>query len=312
MVNVFPPGLTQFQYFPQVQQGKEILEMLSRNEAENNYVYSEVQESIAQTKTAKQALILANIQQEMTTATASIYLAQVGRIFAEVVRRLRFSRSDPDSKKFYERAKRFGVPEEVMSDKDVELTVKTGASPSMASPAVRAQIAQDLMQTVYPLEGSNKRAILEFKVANLTGAEGARNFLLPIGTNSSPDARRMAKLENMAFGQGMPMDVDPSDAHVEHSEEHLKPLEQLAIALKTGKQVGPDHMILAQMALPHVGAHLNFLKADETKRQQYKGLNAAYKQIGGIVQGAITRLARAHASGASKEDIASQAQQPAA
>ncbi len=307
MINLFPPGLTQFQYFPQVQQAQSVTQMLEQNEAENNYIYSEMQESIAATKTAKQALILANIQQEMTTATASIYLSQVGRIFAECVRRLRENKSDADSKKFWERATKRGCPEAVLSKS--EITVKTGASPSMASPAVRAQIAGDLMQTVYPLPDANRRQILEFKVANLTGSEGVKNFLLPVGTNSDPRARREAMIENAQFGQGMSLPVDPSDAHVEHAEEHLKAMEPIAIAIKTGQTVTPDHMILAQVGLPHTGQHLKFIESDETKRVQFKALNAAYKQVMAIVQGAITRLAKAKQSGAAPDQIRAQMQQ---
>lgn len=309
-VNVFPPGMTQMQYYPQIDQGIKVMEMLAANETDNNYIYSEQSQDIAETNTKAQAQILANMQQEMTTATASIYLAQVGRIFSEVVRRLRESKSDPDSKKFWDRAQKRGVPEKVLSGS--EITVKTGASPSMASPAVRAQIAQDLMVTVYPLPDANRRQILEFKVSNLTGSEGVKNFLLPVGTASSPRARREATLENAAFGQGIPLEVDPSDAHVEHAEEHLKPLEQVAIALKTGQQISPDHMVLAQVGLPHVGAHLNFIKQDETKRPQYKALNAAFKQVSGIVGGAMTRLARAQQKGAKPDEIRSQMQQPSA
>jgi hypothetical protein len=313
MVNFFPSGMQQLTITANIQEAMSVMELLKNNQDENNYTYNETKNDIADTNTARQASILANIGQEMNTATSSIYLAQEGAIFSEMVRRLRQKSGDKDAKKFQERLTERGVPDAAIFKS--ELTVKTGASPTMASPYVRAQIAQQIMQTIYPLPDANKRWIEEFYVANSLGSSGVNRALLPVGTPSSPLARRQAMMENVDLAQGVPLPVDPSDAHVEHCDEHLKPLEQMAQAAQQSMQqaqqpgtVGapqqvpgqptpqmtPDHLIAFQMGLPHIQAHMNYLKPDQTKKVAYQQLSSRFAQVSSIARGFVTQLSRNH------------------
>jgi hypothetical protein len=311
MVNIFPQGLTQLQYFPQLQQMREVVDLLKANQDENNYTYNEVRPDIAETKTARQATILASIGQEMSTATSSTYLYQVGAIYAECFRRLRVKDSrDPDAKKFQERCKDLGIPDKVVADS--EITVKTGASPTMASPLVRDQIATELLQTVYAQPEANRRWILEFYVGNKLGADGVQRALLPIGQDSDPRARREAMMENVDLSNGIPLPVDPSDSHVEHGDEHLKPLEAMAQAAQQGQQIGPDHLISFEFVIPHVAAHVQALSTDKVRAAQYQQLKARLTNVANIANGIKTRLARATQRGASPEAITQQLQQPPA
>lgn len=304
MLNVFPTGLTQLQWYPNLQVGIDLVQALSQNQNENNFVYNEVQKSIGDTDTATQAKLIAGIQAEMGTATSSMFLSQMGVIFTEIVRRLcKKGASDPDAKKFQARCKALGVPDGALYD--LERTVKTGASPMMADPAQRSQIMDNLMATVYPLPQANRRWILEQKVANLLGAEGVKKALLPDGSESDPAARRAAMMENAGLAQGMPLPVAPEDAHAEHLDEHLKPMEAIVQSVQQGQSITPDHLVAARLVIPHMAEHLQFLSTDETKRTEFQQLKARFTTVSNVVGGIIHRMARAQQTGADPQAMAS-------
>lgn len=319
IVNKFPKGMTQLQWYPQgLQSASELLGILSQNQDENNFTYNEPQKDIAETKTAKQAVILSNIANEMSTASSSIFLSQFGgNVFAEQFRRLCQKSEDPDAKKFKKRCIAAGIPKEFFDrvnsgkDDEIEVTVKCGASPTMSSPAAREQIGQRLMAEILPQPGSNRRAILEFRTASLAGADGVEQFLEPIGVDSDPRARREAIMENADLANGIVLGppptngVDPSDAHVEHADEHLKPLEQIVQAIQQPPQptapgqpppqspITHGHIIALQLGLAHTGGHLQFLAQSTLEKQQFLQLKARFAAVSAVAQGVIKRLAKA-------------------
>lgn len=315
-VNIFPPGLTQLQIQPNLQAVTEVMQMLKENQDENNYQYNDsgARSQIAETDTARQAEILSSLQSEMTTAQSSTFLSQIGgNIYHECFRRLCLKDSDdPDAKEFQRRCRERMVPEEVIFKSKKRVT--TSASPTMASPGMRSRIASDLMATVYNQPDANRRAILEFKVANSTGSRGVKDFLLPVGVASDPRARREQMMENVDLAQGIELPVAPSDAHVEHADECLKPLEAIIQQLNKAPipgmtvvpqkpQITPDHLIALQMSIPHAQAHVGYLAQDETRRQQYKEMKARLAQVFSVYRGIVIRLSKAQASGADRNKI---------
>jgi hypothetical protein len=313
-INVFPKGVNQLQFYPQLGDAKEVLAMLQQNENENNYTYSDagMRQNIANTQTKGQADLIAAIGGDMETANDAIYLSQVGaNILTEQIRRLCLKgNSDPDAKKFQQRCKEAGVPDDALFK--IERTVKTGASPNMASAAARQQIGAQMMQMLYPLPRANKPWIEEFVANNMLGTELSANALLPEGTQSEPGQRRAAMMENTDLGQGMPLPVAPEDAHEVHADEHLKPLEAAAQATQQGKQITPDHLMAFQIALPHIGQHLDALSHDETKKAAFKQLKARTHMVASVAQGLISRLSRAHQTAPGNPQAAQQAMMPPA
>lgn len=310
MVNVFPKGLSQLQWYPQLGLARELMNDLQQNQNENNFIYSEVKEGIENTDTATQAKLIAAVGAEMGSATASIFLSQFGaNVFSESFRRLRKKGStDPDAVKFVKRCKELGVPD--MAIHDLEVTVKCGASPMMASPAQRKQAIVELNALIYNKPGANKRWIDEMTVADILGADAVNKALLPEGSVSAPRARREAIMENADFAQGIPLPVDPSDAHVEHLDEHLKPMEATVQAAQAGQQITPDHLILFQVGLKHCAEHLQFLSQDETKRQEFQQLNARFKAVVSVADGIMKRMAKAQQMGQGADATATALQAP--
>jgi hypothetical protein len=327
MINIFPTGMTQLQYFPALGPASELIGTLAQNQSENNFTYNEPQKDIADTRTAHQAEMLGQIANEMSTAGSSIFLSQMGmNFYGESFTRLLQKSDDPDAKKFKKRCLAAGVPQKVLdalADPEgadgIEYTVKTSASPTTASPVVRQQLVNWLMTQIMPLPDANRREILEFATATNVGADGPARFLLPIGVASDPRARRDAIMENVDLGQGVMLGqppgfgVDPSDAHVEHCDEHLKPLEaicqavqqhgqQQAQAMQGGQQpsaaITPDHLTALQMTIPHIGSHLQMLSGNETEKAQYQQLKSRFTTVASIAQGLMARLAKAQAMAA--------------
>lgn len=291
-VNLFPQGLTQLTTYPQYSQGMSVIEMLEQNNASNNSIYRQQQQQVQSSDTATQARILAMQQGEVMEASMAIYLSQVGdNIFAQCLERLRRKgNSHPDAKRFRERCIERGVPAKVL-DKSF-IVVTTGASAGLANPAIRAmKFQQGLALSNVP--GVNGQWFLENYIANEFGSDAAQpgNALLPPGVDSNPGQRRQAMMENGDFGQGMPLPVAPTDAHVEHIDEHMKPLDQIVIQYRqSGGQINQQAIPALVITDEHIGQHFAYLRGDTTKKDQYKQLWPRYTAFQSMLRGILTRL----------------------
>lgn len=296
-INVFPKGLKQIPVYPQIGAAQTAVDMLSRNSADNNHIYRDSSRDIAETQTARQAVILANLSEEIGSATASIYLAQMGEnVYSECVRRLmKRGSTDLDAVKFMKRLKARGVPVDKLKDEDIH--VATGASPGTAGAALRDMILKELLGMIR-LPGMNVRYILENYVANKLGTQSVSKVLLPEGADSQPAQRRLAMMENSLFGQGMKLPVDPADAHYEHAQEHIKPLVEIIGLFKQHGQLSPEQLVALEAAIPHSAEHFALLKADETMADAYRELWPAFSQVQSTASGIFTNLMKQQQAGA--------------
>lgn len=287
-VNILAPGLTQVPVYAPYQGGKVLIDMLENNANNNNSLYREQQQQIEQTDTATQAKILAAMQSETSSASASIYLSQVGEnIFTEQVRRLRRKgNTDRDAKAFVERMKALGVPDEVIHE--TRIRVKTGAHAGLANPAVRAQKFQQGL-ALRNMPGVNVQWFLKNLLATEYGANAVKpgQALLAEGQGSMPSQRREAKIENNMFGQGQPLEVAPEDAHFEHLEEHLEPLKNLAGLAQGGQPLGPEQMMALTIGVEHSSMHMQYLSQDETMKEQFMQLRPLFSQISSVARGIL-------------------------
>jgi hypothetical protein len=291
-VNLFPQGLTQLTTYPQYSQGLQVVEMLEQNSASNNSIYRQQQTQVQASDTATQAKILAAQQGEVMEASMAIYLSQVGQnIFGQCLERLRRrGNPHPDAKRFRERCIERGVPAKVLHDSFMVVT--TGASAGLANPAIRAMKLQAGL-ALSNTPGVNRQWFLENFVANEFGADAAQpgNALLAEGADSEPSQRRQAMMENGDFGQGMPLPVAPSDAHAEHIDEHLKPMDQIVMQYRqSGGQIDKAKVPSMVISDQHMGEHFSYLSNDTTKKDAYKALWPRYTAFQSILRGILTRL----------------------
>lgn len=286
---VFPSNLKQLNVYPQIQAAAGVIEMLENNASQNNALYRQQQQQIQQSDTATQAEILATMAGQLSEASAAIFLSQVGEnIFSEQMRRLRKKGSkDEDAKRFVERMREKGVPDEVIFKKRIR--VKTGANASMANPALRAQMFQQDLQLMN-VPGVNGRWFLQNMIANKYGSQAVSKALLPEGAQSNPLQRREALIENNLFGQGQPLPVDPSDAHFEHIEEHLGPLEGIIGAFQRQGNITPEQTAALALGTEHTGEHMGYLQRNETMKAQFQQVLPRFRVVQSTARGILTRM----------------------
>jgi len=289
-VNIFPKELEQIPNYPQFSQGFQILQMLEQNQSQNNSLYNQQNRQVAESNTATQAKILAMQEGEVTEASMALFLAQVGEsYFGRMMRRLRMrDNPDPIAVAFIQCLVDKGVPLDVIFT--VKLRVKCGTSAGMANPIFRGQTIMEMAQYAAGRPGFNTRWLDEQVVSNKLGSQAVSKALLPAGVDSEPEQRRQAMIENLAFGQGAPLPIGPSDAHAEHIDEHLKPTEAAINQFKQNGQYDQARLSADVLATEHSGEHLTMLANDETRKPQFIVLKARLTGVQSILRGIISRV----------------------
>jgi len=262
-VNIFPRGLEQINHYPSGNNGFNALEMLQNNQAENNSQYREQRSQIANTSTAKQAEILASINQEMSQADASLFLSQLSEcVYENQLKRLRKKGNiNPAAKKFVERCKEMGVPDEIIYNS--EITVKSGANANMASSLARKAIWEQLMATGRQM-GFNFRWIQENFIANTFGAQAVNKALPVDGMNTDNNQTRLATIENTQMADGVPMPVDGMDMHDKHANVHVGMFQNMMKKLESTGELSQEDMVFMDLCLNHLDEHFRFMEMDET------------------------------------------------
>lgn len=287
-VTIFPPGMTPLDIHPNMAQSAGVIEMLANNQAENNALYRQEQSQIAESDTATQAKILASMAGNTSQSSAAIYLSQVGEnVFSEMVRRLRIKGSpDEDAKAFQARLKDAGVPDKVIFDQKIR--VKTGANAGNWNPVMRAQKWQEGL-ALSKLPGVNQRYFLTNLIAETYGSESLDSALLPEGQQSDPGQRRQADMENGDFGQGITLHAIPEDNHFVHLQQHLPPLQQVAMGFRKTGQITPEQTSALVIGLEHSAEHMQFLSEDDSMKAEFQQANGMFREIQSVARGIIMR-----------------------
>jgi len=285
-LNVFAPGIQQLQYAPRMTEALQVLGILQNNMSENNALFRDSGKQIAETETATAASILGQIQAQASQANAALFLAQLGKIYAECFRRLRIKRSkDPDAKAFQARCIKAKIPESVLYESNI--TVKSGASASTASPIARAQLWQELRAAARTTPGANVRYVDQMYYANRAGADIVKKIMPSNPAQTEASIINEAVVENVTLSGGNQQIVDQMHNHVVHLNVHLEVLEGIGQSAIQGNPVRPDHLLVVQFISTHVEEHLNFLSQDTARQEEFRNLNKRYNVIKQILQQVI-------------------------
>jgi hypothetical protein len=277
--NIIPSGLEQVPSYPTGMPTLETIAMLENTVNTNNARYRDQSTQIANTDTARQATILANIQSQVDVANATLYLAQVARnIFAEQFRRLRLrGNTDADAKAFKKRCVEDGGMDEKFFH-EAEISLRTGADPGAASVALQGEKAKELLAFSGDPNVNTRWAWEKYVSANF-GASAVKRALNPVDHLGDIAAQRLALMENSDMGEGNQIPVDPKDNHIAHLPAHLQPLAVIVHNYEATGRIDPTAVVALQNAIPHVEEHFNFLKADKTKQPLYQQLWPQYTEI---------------------------------
>lgn len=302
-----PRGVEQVPSYPT---GKSILEtisMIEMGQMGNNARFRDQSQQVAKVDTATQANLLAGIQSQIDTAGATLYLTQLARgIYSEQFRRLRRKgNTDPDAKLFRKRCLK-EMPEEVFYD--AEISVRTGADPSLSSAQLRASVAGQAMQMMTNRNIDDRRAT-EMWVANSLGPNAVKRLLVPEEELDDPQSIRAAMLENAALGDGMPIPVSRHDKHEIHAEVHIGAGEQITQAFQERGTMDPSSLAVFQTLIPHVDQHMAYLKADKLKQALFQELNPRWTQLKAIAEGMFAQVQKMEEAAAGADPAGNAARQ---
>lgn len=285
-----PKNVEQVPHYPTGRSILETIEMLDAQNSYNNSRYRDQGRQIAQTDTATQANILANLQSQVDVANATLYLRQMAQnIFAEQFRRLRLKGSeDEDAVNFKKRCVAMGMPEKVFHD--AEISVRTGADPGAANLALQGQKAIEALG----LPDANKRWLQEKYVAATFGAQAVSKALRPVDATTDLAAVRLALIENSEMGQGIPMPVDPQDNHAAHVPQHIQPLEVIVNNHDVSGRIDQNALVALQFAIPHLDAHFEYLKRDKLQEAVFKEFWPRFTAVRSAAEGIFRMVEKMH------------------
>lgn len=305
-INILPNDLEQVPSYPGTSSIPEALNMLQETINWTNARYRDQSQQVADTETATQARILANLQSQVEVSNATLYLKQfANNIMAKQLERLmRKGNRDEDAKVFRERCTKDGaIPVEAFHR--LEMTVKTGADPAKSSAAVQLEMAHMLLQ----LQGNpyvDQYAATEALVEYGAGSSSVKRFVKPEDELENPSSKRLAKLENTSLGDGVPLDAVQTDQHVVHIQVHMEPLlgmignaqmmeEGMAGMPSEGgmprqPSLNQEQIIALETTLPHIEQHLDFLKMDKYQEAAYQQLWAQFKELESTAKGMIGKI----------------------
>lgn len=294
--NLLPREIEQVPTYPSGNSVLETIAMLDGQTSNNNARYRDTSRQVAQSDTATQANILANLQSQVDVANATLYLKQIANnLFAEQLRILRdpANKSDEDVKKFWKRCvDEDGVPEEFM--RSAEITVTTGADPGAASLALRGQYAKELM-TFSADPDFDTRWAKEQYVSATFGASAVPKALRPRDATGDIAAQRFALMENSDMGEGQTLPVDPKDVHASHIPVHLQPAVVIVDRYEGSGQVSPEALIALQNLIPHLEQHFEFLKMDKLQDPLRKQLWPEFTRVKSAAEGIFRQIERMQA-----------------
>jgi hypothetical protein len=159
----------------------------------------------------------------------------------------------------------------------------------MSNPAMRAMTFRDLL-SLMNIPGVNSRWILENYFANLLGSQAVDKALLPVGAQSNLQQRRQAKMENGDFGEGLELPVAPEDAHFEHAEEHLMPMDMIVKNYNTTGQMTREQLAALTIGVEHTGQHMQYLSQDQTMKGAFQQLNPVFRRVASVTRGLLQQM----------------------
>jgi len=276
-INVISPTLEAINFFPNSNEALKIMQSLVSDNDQNNAIYRDQTNQIAETGTAKQAQILASIQAQVSRANAALYLAYHGEWLTQCVAKLRKKGSkDPDAIKFVKRMEDLGVPPEVIHESPIR--VFASGSPETASPAAREALFQDLL-VVMNAQGVRGREIMKDFIVNKVGVRNLERYMPEDPQTSGAGSTGYAAIEESVMAQGLNLPVDQSHDHVIHLAAHMTTLENIVNQFLESGEVDRPQTIAANFIRPHVEAHLQFLSQDQVREDQFKAISKQYNQI---------------------------------
>jgi hypothetical protein len=182
---------------------------------------------------------------------------------------------------FKERCFKDGVPKEALTIRAIgQIRERTAAGAGSA--AVRLQAIQMVMGSpVYQNAPEDKKIAAErFMVASTMGQVNVSRFARSVTDNDLPDQdTSLAMQESNGLSNGGEALLGVRQDDIKHADNHLQKAQQIMQQVQQG-QIDPQHALDAlQRLLQHAGEHLARLQNNPVRAQEFKQLEAQWKEI---------------------------------
>lgn len=198
-----------------------------------------------------------------------------------------------------------GVPLEAFYRIDIK-AVKVVKAIGAGSASART-LALDRISQLRPRMDDVGQLNLDRALAiDAVGTAQANNFFPASGVRRTTADTQIAVLQNFPLLQGQEVPVLPSDRHLVHAVEHMKPLLEGFSAVEQG--LAPIEEIAMQMRLlfQHTADHVDLISGDPAAAEQAAELRQQLQQIGEVISNGLRK-----AQAAAAEEPAEGEQAPA-
>lgn len=182
---------------------------------------------------------------------------------------------------FREKCLKDKVPKEALTERAIG-QIRERTSSGAGSAAIRLQAIQLLLASpVYANASEDKKIAIErYLVATTMGQVNVSRFARSITDTDLPDQdTSLAMQESNGLSNGGEAIIGVRQDDIKHATNHLQKAQQIMQAVEQG-QMPPEHALDAlQRLLQHAGEHLARLQNNPVRQNEFKQLEAQWKQI---------------------------------
>lgn len=193
------------------------------------------------------------------------------------------------------RLTRRGVPLEALFMLDINATRVLRAIGSGSASAQTLALAR--ISDLRPRMDDVAQANLDRALAiNAVGVSYANIFFPPTKVRRTTVETSIAILQNGHLTAGMPVPVLPSDNHLAHAREHMKPLMEMFQAVEQGQLPIEQGAQQTQLLYNHAAEHVTAVSGDPAAVEEAAMLRQALQQIGEVISNGLKKAQAAQAA----------------
>jgi hypothetical protein len=185
------------------------------------------------------------------------------------------------AQEFRDRCLKDGVPKEALTERAIG-QIRERTSSGAGSAAIRLQAIQLLLGSPVYLNApeDKKIAIERYLVASTMGQVNVSRFARSVTDTDLPDQdTSLAMQESNGLSTGGEAILGVRQDDIKHATNHLQKAQQIMQQVQQG-QIPPEHAVDAlQRLLQHAGEHLARLQNNPVREQEFKQLEAQWKQV---------------------------------
>lgn len=260
--------------------------------------------------------VYAHLEQasELSDAALDFFNKPADRLFRQVIRRMtrrNYLPIDPGGQEIADlklRLTRRGIPLEAFYKIDwkrVRVVRVIGAG-SAAAKTIGLERMNELFSR---MDDVAQATFNRDKAIDAVGVTAANRYFPKDGIFRTTIDTQLAVLQNHHLLQGMEVPVLPSDKHLAHAREHIKPLMEMFEAAQGG-QVSLAEAATSHLALyTHTVEHVESISGDVAVMEEVKQYREMLQHVGEVIHNGVREAERAQEK-AAEEQAAAQAQAP--